>query len=108
MVARGLAHYATVNTGLRVFYAFGGGVSGAAMRLTGVWSETSDTREAAESSSPADAVRLNASVSPHEVIAWQHTTVDESHDLCCCWLAGNSCCAPACWVIVIDIDADGA
>jgi hypothetical protein len=78
------------------------------MRLTGVWNETSDTREAAESSSRADAVRLNASVSPHEVIAWQQITEDESHDVCCWCFAGNSCCTPACWVIVIEVDADGA
>jgi hypothetical protein len=77
------------------------------MRLTSVWSETSDTRETAGNSSPADAVRLDASVSPHEVIAWQQTTEDESHDVCCWCFAGNSCCAPAWSVIVIEVDADG-
>ena len=70
-----------MNTGLRVFYAFGGGVSGAAMRLRGVCSSIRIRQVGAENSAPADTVRPAAKVSPHEVIAWQQTTVDESHDL---------------------------
>ena len=64
-----------------VFYAFGGGVSGAAMRLREVWNSIRVARVGAESSGPAEAERAAAKVSPHEVMAWQQTTVDESHDV---------------------------
>ena len=64
-----------------VFYAFGGGVSGAVMRLKGVWTSLRVTRVGAESSAPGEAERPAAKVSPHEVMAWQQTTVAESQDL---------------------------
>lgn len=64
-----------------VLYAFGGGVSGAAARLRRVWNSIRVTRVAPENSASAKARRPAAKVSPHEVMAWQQTTVDESHDL---------------------------
>jgi hypothetical protein len=59
-----------------VFYAFGGGGSGGVMRLRGVWKGVAGSWSSPEKALSVERVRTSWIESPHEVIAWQQTTVE--------------------------------
>ncbi|HEY3134090.1 MAG TPA: hypothetical protein VGJ47_05615 [Gemmatimonadaceae bacterium] len=71
-------------------YAFGGGGSGAANRLTGLLGSRKETASLAIGSTVGDWLPAIA-IGAHEVMAAQHGMVDDLHGAGCSFLfAGNS------------------